>query len=263
MKNTLLLFPFLALSLLFSCESSLSDASVPGPSNTGTGGSYARFIIVGNYMYVVDEQSLITFDVSEAGDPKQINKQPIGERIETIFNFEDKLFVGSGEGLFIYEIPENGIPQQLSATSYFEFDIFPCDPVVANDRFAYVTLNAKRRLNNPCGGSFEVDANVLKIYDITNPEQPVQLSEYEMYAPKGVGLDGNTLFVCDDEAGLKIFDVSDPYDLQPIAHIEDLTAFDVIPLDGLLLVVGPKDVYQFDYTDLEDITLLSSFQHGS
>lgn len=254
MKNILSLCSLMTLGLLFSCESSLSDAASPSPSNTGTGGSYARFIIVGDYMYVVDEQSLITFDVSEAGDPKQIDKQPIGEQIETIFNFEDKLFVGSGEGLFIYEIPEHGIPQQLSATSYFEFDIFPCDPVVANDRFAYVTLNAKRRLNNPCGGSFEVDVNVLKIYDITNPEQPVQLSEYPMYAPKGVGLDGTTLFV---------FDVSDPYDLKPIAHIEDLTAFDVIPLDGLLLVVGPKNVYQFDYTDLENIHLLSSFQHGS
>lgn len=262
MKNIFSLLTLLALSLLLSCGAEFNDAATPGPAS-GVGGSYARFIIVGNYMYVVDEQSLITFDVSEADDPTQIDKQPIGERIETIFNFEDKLFVGSGEGLFIYEIASNGIPEQLSATSYFEFDIFPCDPVVANDSFAYVTLNAKRRLNNPCGGAFEIDVNVLKIYDITDPRQPVQLSEYQMYAPKGVGLDGTTLFVCDDEAGLKIFDVSDPYELKSIAHIEDLTAFDVIPLDGLLLVVGPKDVYQFDYNDLENIHLLSSFQHGS
>jgi hypothetical protein len=262
MKNILILCSLFGLSLFLSCEAGFNDAAVPSPT-TGTGGSYARFIIVGDYMYVVDEQSLITFDVSAAGDPKQIDKQPIGEGIETIFNFEDKLFVGSSRGLYIYEIPTSGIPEQLSATSYFEFDIFPCDPVVANDSFAYVTLNAKRRLNNPCGGAFEVDVNVLKIFDITDPRQPVQLTEYEMYAPKGVGLDGTTLFVCDDTAGLKVFDVSDPYELQPITHIEDLTAFDVIPLDGILLVVGPKEVYQFDYTNLENITLLSSFKHGT
>lgn len=262
MKNLLSVFSLATISLLVACGSEFSDAAAPG-SATGVGGSYARFIIVGDFMYVVDEQSLITFNVSEADDPTQIDKQAIGERIETIFNFEDKLFVGSGEGLFIYEIAANGIPEQLSATSYFEFDIFPCDPVVANDQFAYVTLNAKRRLNNPCGGSFEVDVNLLKIYDITDPRQPVQVSEYEMYAPKGVGLDGTTLFVCDDEAGLKVFDVSDPYDLKPIAHMEDLTAFDVITLDGLLLVVGPKNVYQFDYTDLENINLLSSFTYGN
>lgn len=262
MRNTLILFTIIAMGLFVACESSLSDAAVPR-SDTGVAGSYARFIIVGDFMYVVDESSLITFDISVADDPVQVDKQTIGNRIETIFNFKDKLFIGSGEGLFIYEIMDNGIPQQLSATTYFEFDIFPCDPVVANDSFAYVTLNAKRRLDNPCGGAFEVDVNVLKIYDITDPRQPMLLSEYDMFAPKGVGLDGTTLFVCDDEAGLKIFDVSDPLKLVSIAHIDYLTAFDVIPLNGLLLVVGPENVYEFDYTDLDNITLLSSFRYGT
>ena len=263
MKNTLILFTLITTSLFIACESSNDSlALIPG-SNTGVGGSYARFIIVGDFMYVVDEQSLITFDISEAADPTEVDRQPIGNRIETIFNFKEKLFIGSGEGLFIYEIGENGIPEQLSATSYFEFDIYPCDPVVANDSFAYVTLNAKRRINNPCGGAFEVNANVLKIYDITDPWQPNLLSQYDMFAPKGVGLDGNTLFVCDDEAGLKIFDVTDPYELVSIAHIEDLTAFDVIPLNGLLLVVGPESVYEFDYTNLDNIMLLSSFRYGN
>ncbi len=262
MRNTLTLFILIAAGLFVACESGQDDLALTS-SNTGVGGSYARFIIVGDFMYVVDDQSLITFDISDADDLVQVDKQPIGNRIETIFNFNEKLFIGSGEGLFIYEILENGIPQQLSATSYFEFEIYPCDPVVANDSFAYVTLNAKRRINDPCGGSFEVDANVLKIFDITDPRQPNLLAEYGMFAPKGVGLDGTTLFVCDDEAGLKIFDVTDPYNLVSIAHIENFTAFDVIPLDGLLLVVGPENVYEFDYTDLDNITLLSSFRYGN
>lgn len=260
MLKKMLLFALFCSSLLLACESSLADSATPS-SDTGVGGSYARFVIVGDYMYVVDDASLITFDVSDAANPVQIEKQAIGERIETIFNFKDKLFVGSGEGLFIYEIEENGLPNQLSATSYFEFDIFPCDPVVANDTYAYVTLNAKQRIDNPCGGSFEINVNLLKIYDITDPQQPKFLTEYEMFAPKGVGLDGTTLFVCDDEQGLKIFDVSNPYELFTIHHIDTFTAFDVIPLDGLLLVVGPENVYQFDYTDLNNIQQLSSFRY--
>ena len=256
------LFTLMAAGLFVACESGMDNLAIPN-SDTGTGGSYARFVIVGDFMYVVDQRSLITFDVSDAGNPVQVDKQPIGERIETIFNFKDKLFIGSGEGLFIYEIPADGIPNQLSTTSYFDFDIFPCDPVVANDSFAYVTLNAKRRIDNPCGGSFEVDANLLKIYDITNPRQPRLLAEYNMFAPKGVGLDDNILFVCDDEAGLKVFDVTDPHNLVSVAHIDYLTAFDVIPLSGLLLVVGPENVYEFDYTDLNNIVLLSSFRYGN
>lgn len=260
MKNKIILFTLLVSSLFMACESSLGDAATPS-SDTGVGGSYARFVIVGSFMYVVDDASLITFDISDAANPMQLEKQAIGARIETIFNFKDKLFIGSGEGLFIYEILEDGLPNQLSATSYFEFDIFPCDPVVANDTYAYVTLNAKRRINNPCGGTFEVNVNLLKIYDITNPQQPQFLTEYPMFAPKGVGLDGTTLFVCDDEEGLKIFDVTDPYNLVSIAHIDTFPAFDVIPLDGLLLVVGPENVYQFDYTNLDDIQQLSSFRY--
>lgn len=260
MLKKIMLFTLFCSSLLLACESGLNDAAGLG-SDTGVGGSYARFVIVGSFMYVVDDASLITFDISDAANPVQMEKQAIGERIETIFNFKDKLFIGSGEGLFIYEILEDGLPNQLSATSYFEFDIFPCDPVVANDTYAYVTLNAKRRINNPCGGTFEVNVNLLKIYDITNPQQPQFLTEYEMFAPKGVGLDGTTLFVCDDEEGLKIFDVTDPYNLVSIAHVDSFTAFDVIPLDGLLLVVGPENVYQFDYTDLDNIQQLSSFRY--
>ncbi|MEM1324724.1 MAG: hypothetical protein AAGI23_02160 [Bacteroidota bacterium] len=259
MKNIFLLLSFTLLC--HACDSDLASPSAA--TDTGVGGSYARFIIVDDFMYVVDEQSLITFDVSVADEPTQVDKQPIGDRIESIFNFQDKLFIGSGEGLFIYQILESGLPERLSATSYFEFDIFPCDPVVANEQYAYVTLNAKRRIDNPCGGSFEVNANLLKIYDITDARQPVLLADYEMFAPKGVGLDGTTLFVCDDEAGLKIFDVTDPLGIELIEHVEGFTAFDVIPLDGLLLVVGPENVYQFDYTDLNDIKLISSFKYGT
>jgi len=262
MKTKIFLFALLFSGLFVACESSLGDSFTPS-SDTGVGGSYARFVIVGNYMYVVDDIGLITFDISDAANPVQIQKQEIGQRIETIFNFKDKLFVGSGEGLFIYEILDSGLPNQLSATSYFEFDIFPCDPVVANDTYAYVTLNAKRRINNPCGGTFEVNVNLLKIYDISDPQQPQLLSEYEMFAPKGIGLDGTILFVCDDEEGLKIFDVTDPLNLVSIAQIDDFTAFDVIPLNGLLLAVGPENVYEFDYTDLNDIQLLSSFRYGN
>ncbi len=262
MRKNILFLTLLVAAFFMACES--DDLNNVSPSaETGVGGSYARFVILGDFMYVVDEQYLITFSIAEAAHPKEVARQLLGDRIETIFNFKNRLFIGSGEGLFIYEIQDSGIPKQLSATTYFEFEIFPCDPVVANDSFAYVTLNAKRRIGNACGGSFEVNVNVLKIFDIRNVSQPLLLSEYDMFAPKGVGLDGTTLFICDDEQGLKIFDVSDPYNLVTIDHIDNFTAFDVIPLDGLLLVVGPKNVYEFDYTDLNNIQLISSFQHDN
>ena len=73
---------------------------------------------------------------------------------------------------------------------------------------------------------------------------------------------GNILFVCDNDQGLKVFDVSDPLNIDLIKHFDGFTAFDVITLDGLLLVVGPDNVYQFDYNDLENMRLVSEIPYG-
>lgn len=264
MKRIYTFFLFVSIALVFwSCASEDASFAAEASNDSGVGGSYARFVIVNNAMYIVDDTNVKTFDVSTPSNPTLIDEQSVGERIESIFNFQDKLFIGSSIGLFIYQITDTGIPTKLSETTYFEFDIFPCDPVVANDSLAFVTLNSETRINTDCGGSFNIDVNVLKIFDITNIEQPQLMIEYPFLAPKGLGLDGTTLFICDHTEGLKVFDTSDPYNLQQLAHINNFTAFDVIPLDGLLLVVGPDNVYQFDYTDLTNISLVSTIPYGS
>lgn len=252
---------FLLLFGMIACDS--DDNLSPSESDSGVAGSYARFIVVDNFMYIVDDASIKTFDVTDAANPQQVDQKPVGDRIESIFRFEDKLFIGSGAGLFIYQISTDGLPVELSATSYFDtFNTFACDPVVANSTHAYVTLNSLARIAQPCGGEVSINVNELRVYDITDLTQPVQVAEYPMSAPKGVGLDGNTLFVCDNDQGLKIYDVSNPEAIQEIKHIDTFTAFDVIPLNGLLLVVGPKNVYQFDYNDLENIRLLAEIPYG-
>jgi len=43
-----------------------------------------------------------------------------------------------------------------------------------------------------------------------------------------------------------------------IAHFEEINAFDVIPLDNLLIMVGVEGISQYDYSDLNDIELLST-----
>ncbi len=263
MKRSYFSLLFLLMLGLLSCHKDTSSSAEPS-TDTGVAGSYARFIVVGNFMYIVDDASIKTFDLTDPADPQQIDKQAIGERIESIFHFDQKLFVGSGAGLFIYQIENDGIPSQLSATEYFNtFNTFACDPVVANNTHAYVTLNSLARIGGPCGGTVEINVNELRVYDIEDITQPDLIAAYPMSAPKGVGLDGNTLFVCDHDQGLKIFDVSNPLDIQLIKHFDTFTAYDVITLDGLLLVVGPDNVYQFDYSDLEDIQLISEIPYGA
>ena len=264
MKNFITYIIFSFLLALVGCQGENDLASASTEADTGTGGSYARFLTLNNFLYVVDESSVKTFSLDSPAEPVEIDKQEIGQRIESIFHFDGNLFIGSGAGLFIYQIQDDGKPLQLSATEYFDtFDTFACDPVVANEAYAYVTLNSKERVNRPCGGGqIEVDVNVLKIYDIAFLTDPVLINEYEMHAPKGVGLDGDILFVCDDTEGLKILNVSNPLAIEQLYHFNDFVAFDVIPLDGLLLVVGPDNVYQFDYSDIEDVKLIAQIPIG-
>ncbi|MGB1217849.1 MAG: LVIVD repeat-containing protein, partial [Saprospiraceae bacterium] len=222
--------------------------------DSGTAGSYARFITVGDFLYIVDNENIQTFNVSDPSLPNKVDEQSIGSQIESIFNFQDKLFIGSGQGLFIYTIPANGVPTQAAAYNY-DFPILPCDPVVANSQYAYVTLSTTID-GGPC--SRNANVNELKIFDVSDVYNPIELTAYPMNEPKGVGLDGNTLFVCDGYAGLKVYDVSDPLNIQLINSFENFYAFDVIPLDGLLLCVSDDNVYQYDYSNLNNIQQISN-----
>ena len=42
-----------------------------------------------------------------------------------------------------------------------------------------------------------------------------------------------------------------------LAHFQDINTFDVIPIDNLLIMIGNDGLYQYDYTNLTGITLLS------
>ena len=43
-----------------------------------------------------------------------------------------------------------------------------------------------------------------------------------------------------------------------ITTFPDIQAYDVIPLNGVLMLIGDDGLHQYDYTDLSDIKLLST-----
>ena len=69
-----------------------------------------------------------------------------------------------------------------------------------------------------------------------------------MTNPYGLGIDGKTLFVCDN--GLSVYNVENPLNIQLTAHF-NITAYDVIPQNGLLMVIGKDGLYQYSYTNNE------------
>ncbi|MDH5230864.1 MAG: hypothetical protein OEY38_12430 [Gammaproteobacteria bacterium] len=60
----------------------------------------------------------------------------------------------------------------------------------------------------------------LKIYDVSNAEQPRLVSSYHTPgSPKGVLLYDNLIYVADDDKGLQVLDISDPYHPQFVFNL--------------------------------------------
>lgn len=244
MKKNILFALYCSFCLLaFSCNDSNSEAMVP--SGTGTGGSMARFSVVGDYLYVVDSRTLHVYDVNNPLEPVKLSDIELGFGIETIFPYQSKLFIGSMNGMHIYDIADPRSPVYLSTYSH----ITSCDPVVVQDNLAYVTL----RTGNSCPRGW----NQLDIIDITDPTAPELVTSYQMENPFGLGIDGNTLFVCEGRFGLKVLNVADPHDIQEVVHIKNLHAFDVIPSNKNLILTGEDGVFQYDYTQPENLKMTS------
>lgn len=236
---------------IWSCPNcTLASSDVNGSKSgavvPGIGGSMARFSIVNNYLYAVQLSTLGVYDIS---DPEniQIKKSPmVGMAIETIYPFNNKLFIGSGSGMFIFNLNNPSEPQKEGMFSHAS----ACDPVIADDEYAFVTL----RTGNSCMGS----SDELDVIDIKNAAAPELIKAYQMVNPHGLAKEGDLLFVCDGEDGLKIFDASDVKGLRLIKHLKGMEAYDVIAWDNKLIMVASNGLYQYDYSNPQDIRLLST-----
>jgi hypothetical protein len=242
MKKLVYFSAILLIAALSACDES-GSSSDNYSNDAGKGGSTARFAVCGNYLYTVNDYTMRVFNITNPSDPVAGANINIGFGIETIFPRGDSvLFVGSQIGMYIYDISTPGSPQKLS---YFEH-IRNCDPVVADDKYAYFTLHSS---GSWCGRW----TNELQIANIENLSNPYLVKSYPMYSPRGLGIDGKTLFLCDD--GLKVYDVTDPMNIILKKHFH-INATDVIPYDGLLLCIGSDGLYQYRYQN-DTITFLS------
>ncbi len=214
-------------------------------SPVGMGGSMARFTLSGERLYTVGTSELSVFNVSTPSQPGFVTRKSVGMNIETIFPFRDNLFIGSMNGMFIYNIANPNDPVKTGQFSH----VRSCDPVIADDTHAYVTL----RSGTACQG-FTNQMDVLKLNSLTNPTLE---KTYALTNPHGLSKDGNILFLCDGKDGLKIYDATDPKNLVLKKRIGGMETYDVIAWNDVALVVAKDALYQYDYSDLANIRLLS------
>ena len=240
--------------IYFTSESSWASADKANSAGSSAGsifksvtGSMSRFAVKGDYLHVVNSNMLKTFYLSGTTITK-VKEQYLSWNVETIFPYNEMLFLGTTNGLMIYNLTDPSDPFYISSLAH----VVGCDPVVVQDDYAYVTI----RGGNICGQNM----SLLEVVDISNPSTPVIKASFNMKEPYGLGIDGNTLFVCDQ--GLSIFDASNPLIVgtMPIAQITFIKGYDVIPYNNILILIGGDGLYQYDYSDIQNIKLLSTLK---
>jgi hypothetical protein len=235
------------IQFLASVSSSGASSGVSG-SGVGVGGSMARFGIKGKVLYVVDNSILKIFDISDKVAPVKLNDIYPGWNVQTMFLTEKTMFLGTTTGMVIYDITNPTSPVSQAFFNHAR----SCDPVIVDDTLAYVTL----RSGTTCGGN----VNTLDVVNIKKINSPVQLISYPLVNPHGLGKQGDLLFICDGSSGLKVFDASNPLKITDhlIYTYSGIKAFDVIPIGNILVLIGDDGLFQYDYSNVKNITLLST-----
>jgi len=217
-----------------NCQLFASSSS--SSSSTGVAGSMSRMVLVGNNLYAIPERhSLRVISIENPVKPVPGKDVYAGFDLETVYPFKDKLFLGSMEGVYIYDISNPADPKSIGSFSHGR----ACDPVITDGNYAYVTLHA----GTWCGGAAN-ELDVLNIQDLANP---VLAKTFPMTRPAGLSKAGNLLFVC-DSPGVKVYDATQPESLELRNTLDVGNAYDVITTGHRLLTISDKGIYQFDYS---------------
>jgi hypothetical protein len=230
-----------------AAASSFNAKAAIAPTSTGIAGSMARFTIVNSRLYALDDSYLDIVDVINPASPRQKNEMQLGWWPETLFPKDNILFVGTRAGMYIYDLVNPDQPKQLSAYEH----IYSCDPVVVEGDYAFVTLYTGDICHN--------NTNQLEVVNISDLTKPSLTKIYPFTNPHGLGIDNGILFICDGADGLKIYDASDVNTItdKPLAHYPNINALDVIPFNNIAMMIGSDGLYQYDYSDIQNIKLLS------
>jgi hypothetical protein len=218
-----------------------------GVSFNRINGSTSRFGLYREYLYTVINNNMSIFNLSGSSPVKNIENKYIREDVETIFNYQDKLFMATPTGLSIYSVEDPENPVFCSDIPH----IYSCDPVIVENNWIYVSVRS--------GNSCNQNRNELIVYDISDIYNPLQTVSYSMHNPNGLGINAGKLFLCDD--GLKIFDtkaISFPADsIAPLAHYKEISGYDVALFRNILMVLADNGLYQYDCSDINDIKEIS------
>lgn len=247
MKN---LFLIISITFLFAaCAKESAETSAPGKS-----GSITRFAVYQHYMYVLNQNEVQTFDITQKEQPVLVHRLPTDFGLETITIYDNTIFLGSTTALYIVNISNPAAPYiQAQSQRIGQFN-GGCDPVVVKNQYAFSTIKI---IQNICGNVSAESA--LLVYNVSDLSAPYTIGTYPLNIPNGLSYKDNFLFICDEGSDeLRVFDISNPEALVELSHLNVSLQdpYDLI-IDGSRMIVSCKSSFQiYDIADLVQIKKL-------
>ena len=247
-KNSITLILICALAFMVSCTKDSGSGANANASQNGQNGSLTRFLIVNNYLYTISNDALFVYNITNAATPVLKNNVPVGFAIQTIFAYQDKLFIGSNTDMYIYSLANPETPSKLATVTYF---VRGKDPVVARDSVAYSTVR------NEFGSG-----GVLNCFNIKNISQPFTVNSRQMINPYGLGIKGAALYVCEADSGIKVFNITNTYNPVLAKTVQfNETAYDVIITGNIMVCYIKGGIAFFDISNAYLPVFISSVKN--
>ncbi|MDB4835214.1 hypothetical protein OAH12_01380 [Cyclobacteriaceae bacterium] len=223
----------LASMFLWACQ---NDKDFGSSNDISTSASLSTFTIVGLDKLCVLENNQVKVYQASADSLRYLSSlSKRWDEAETLFPFQDKLFVGTTTGMFIYDLSNAFSPRYVGQAIHAR----ACDPVVTDGQYAYVTLREGE------GRCFNAE-NTLSVYDVNDMTSPQLIKTYQMRSPNGLGIHDSLLIVCDE--GVKVYNRSIPNNLELLTHESSFGATDVIVQNDHVVTIENEQlgVYQID-----------------
>jgi hypothetical protein len=236
----------------YNATTTTNTGTSTGSGNTGTGGSTAKFTISKNRLYVIAQQDIKVYNIANAKKLEYKIRVPIGKVIETLFPYGNSLFIGSNMGMFEYDISN---PDNPTNPKYVQH-VTSCDPVVANDSIAFLTL----RTGAGCQGT----SNVLQAYSLAGGlRDNTYLYQVQFTNPYGLALSGKHVYVCDAQYGMGILNITKQLNQSTRVNFKPsgIHFFDLIPFNNYLMAQTQSGICFMDISDATQPTIISQVKN--
>jgi hypothetical protein len=234
---------------LIACD---EEVDIKNKNAEGQAGSMTRFSVSGNFMYTVDNLDLYIFNIQVAENPILADKLRVDDKIETIFSYDKRLFIGGLQGVYIYDKTN---PLKLKRLEHFKH-IESCDPVIVDNDYAFATMRKE--------SSCRQGKNALMVLDVKDFNNAKLVAEYPMQHPYGLDVKDKRLYIADGEFGLKVYGLDDmmKIDSSLLAKDTSFHSFDLIAhyYKPLLVMIGKDGLFQFDISNPDSLIRLGAIK---